>query len=517
MRKETASILIFTLLAIGIGSSVPVSAEEHSILLGGSAGWEAMVGRERIGVVSGLRQDAALTLSSALDRDDPALDLAISFDQPSTGEYTDQQGNYRISVSPSLGVAGPTRARHGSGAASFYTLESRSSVPHDGPLVIRPQPGALFAAGKRLQDFSIEFWLYPANLENGEQLLSWTAARNPAGQESRAQRIRCQVTRNRVEWTFLDFFASPDDSRRIPATLSARTLLLPRTWTHQLLRFDAETGLLEYFMDGRLEAAVYTTETGREGAEVFTPLIGSGGTMVLGGRYTGLMDEFRVYAGLMQDLGRSKYPLEGGRATSRVFDLGTTNAAVLRLEAQAALPGDDGSGIRFFMRAADSPYAWQDSAAGWIPVAGSTPLGGTIRGRWLQVAVDLYPGDQGNSSPLLDEVRIFYKPDYPPPPPAYVSAVASDQAVDLSWRAVPDADLGGYMVYYGTAKGDYFGTDAILGVSPLNVGRRTSVHIDGLRNGTLYYFSIAAYDRADTPHIGEFSREVFARPLRTVP
>jgi hypothetical protein len=88
--------------------------------------------------------------------------------------------------------------------------------------------------------------------------------------------------------------------------------------------------------------------------------------------------------------------------------------------------------------------------------------------------------------------------------------------VDLSWRASPDADLSGYLVYFGVASGEYFGESALLGVSPLDAGKRTFLRIDGLKNGTLYYFTVAGYDRNSPANAGEFSREVSARPLRTI-
>jgi hypothetical protein len=88
--------------------------------------------------------------------------------------------------------------------------------------------------------------------------------------------------------------------------------------------------------------------------------------------------------------------------------------------------------------------------------------------------------------------------------------------VELSWRASPGADISGYLVYYGSSGGEYFGEDAGLGKSPINVGNRTSVRIDGLKNGVLYYFAVAAYDRMDPSYAGTFSREVSARPLRMI-
>jgi hypothetical protein len=91
--------------------------------------------------------------------------------------------------------------------------------------------------------------------------------------------------------------------------------------------------------------------------------------------------------------------------------------------------------------------------------------------------------------------------------------MARDGAVELSWKPSPDMDTAGYLVYYGNARGEYFGKDAILGVSPLDAGNRTRLRIEGLDNGVLYYFAVAAYDRALPYHMGEFSREVSARPL----
>jgi hypothetical protein len=92
--------------------------------------------------------------------------------------------------------------------------------------------------------------------------------------------------------------------------------------------------------------------------------------------------------------------------------------------------------------------------------------------------------------------------------------MARDGAVELTWRASPSRDAGGYYVYYGTASGDY-----LEAKSPVDAGSRTSIIIDGLKNGTLYYFSVAAYNKPQNegytfvPEPGEFSREVAARPL----
>jgi hypothetical protein len=269
--------------------------------------------------------------------------------------------------------------------------------------------------------------------------------------------------------------------------------------------------------------------------------VGNEGRLTLGTAYTGFMDEFRIY-GSFTEASLVKYPSTGGYFVSAPINLGATNSSVLSIELSGgSLSADrnspnaggvvrnvfsgfnkvrfaDNSALHCFIRSADTPYLWKQGGPdidpeSWTPFAPGSSL--DFRGRWVQIAVQIYPSGDGEASPYVDEIRIRCLADDAPPPPAFIQAQARDAAVDLSWRPSPASDVAGYLVYYGTASGEYFGTDAILGVSPLDVGRRTAVRIDGLENGRLYFFAVAAYDEA--AHIGEFSRETAARPLRMVP
>jgi hypothetical protein len=212
--------------------------------------------------------------------------------------------------------------------------------------------------------------------------------------------------------------------------------------------------------------------------------------------------------------------------------LGQANSRVLKIEAfggrSANFAGDRrtvyaGSGslnfsdyaeLRFFARANDTPYRWNDVP--WVPVAPGADLGDALAGRYIQIAAEFYPSGNGEATPYLDELRIVYQASEPPPPPGLVTAIARDGAVELSWKTSPSKDVGGYFVYYGTSSGEYFGDHGILGgeeiKSPINAGLRNSVRIEGLKNGTLYYFAVAAYDKT-LKESGVFSREAAARPL----
>jgi hypothetical protein len=537
MRKSTvfAAMALIFLQSTGVLCAVG----ERALSLGAASSWEAAERRRGIVELDSIRPTMALTLSSARPVDDPGLDMALSFDEESPERFADRTGRYRVAVSPALSSVNYRWSRSGAGAALFSGDSPRQGLDEPaGPVAIIPQsPEALFYSGQHFRDFSIEFWLYPLNMENGETLLSWSATRLTRQGGKTFQRIQCVAARNRLNWSFLDFFTSPDDGRQMTVSLSGSPTL-PRAWSHHLVRFDSYTGLLEYLVDGRLEGVVYVTTSGREGGEVYAPVAGEGGTMFLGSRFAGLMDEFRVYSRRYETPLLSRYPLEGGRMETRPLDLGERNSQVLKVEALGgyfypaggnpkaggAMQNDyAGSGrfrfandsmIQFFIRAADSPYQWTEDESEWLPFEPGTDFAGTVRGRYIQLAAVFYPSADGEAAPYLDEIRVVYRRDDPPRPPSMVAAFARDGAVDLSWRASPDTDLSGYLVYFGAASGEYFGKSAMLGVSPIDAGKRTSLRINGLENGTLYYFAVAGYDRNSPVNAGEFSREVSARPLR---
>ena len=86
------------------------------------------------------------------------------------------------------------------------------------------------------------------------------------------------------------------------------------------------------------------------------------------------------------------------------------------------------------------------------------------------------------------------------------------KALSVTWQASTDDDVSGYLVYYGNKPGQYFGSDSGAGRSPVDAGGGTSLILDGLENGKLYYISVVSYDSSSPPHKSEFSIERAARP-----
>jgi hypothetical protein len=561
MKQIVNNILLFSVFLLMPGSLSAYG--EKTLILGGTAGWETVENREGIAEIGAVRPNPVLTLSSARD-DSTRLDMAVSFDESRPDLFTDRTGHYQVSVSQAVASADMRWARAGNGAVHFFgdtAISPRTSLQDMEPLVITPRSrAAILSPESGLRDFTLEFWLYPMNMENGEQVLAWTATRLIGREEQIYQRIQCVAVKNRLQWSFFDFFSAPDESRRLTFSLCGASRVVPRTWSHHLIRFDADTGLLEYLVDGVPEDILYATSSGHEGGEVYTPFIGEGGRLVLGGRFTGLMDEFRVYSAFVDRPLLQKYSGRAGRIETRILDLGEGNNHVVRIDAfggrtshtgrvggtvvsrtAGGAPGSvrgttavltasaneysgngsfnftDDSAIRFFIKIGDTPYL--KTSAVWHSFEPGAELDGSFReydfrGRFIQLAAEFYPSGDRETTPYLEELRVLYAADEPPHPPTVVTAIARNGAVDLSWRPSPDRDVEGYFVYYGTSQAEYFGNDAVLGSSPINVGKRTSLRLDGLKNSVLYYFVVSAYDRLNATHGGEFSREVTARPLR---
>ena len=577
-NKNIAAVWMFFCSLIFFIVSPVLGAAENTIVLGASRGWGAVEKRTRIDEIDAVRPHSVLTLSSAYtgtlsggagenpanNTDDilalysafrnfpaheSALDLAISFDEGNPEQYRDSQGRYRVSVTKVVQGVNERWARYGQGAVLFTGENKLGGTP----VTITPSSSsALFAPGRNVRDFSIEFWLFPNTMENGEQIVAFTASGN--------QRIFCEAVRNKIKWTFQNIFAPPgasaDTQDRLTVTLESRRTILPRSWSHHLIRYNADTGLLEYLVNGRIENMCHTTLNGREGGDVFTPFINSNGSFVLGSRFSGMLDEFRLYNKVINAPGHTaleqtsrtalelpelaKFSRAGGRFETRTIDLGEKGSVVHMIEVLGGRLGSaqvsgrgmavkniysgkgtfrfpDSSAVQFFIRAGEEPYRFAQIP--WVPVIPGQMVPGTIRGRYVQIAADFYPSGDCTTSPYLEELRIMYNRNDPPYPPSLVTARAVNGAVELSWRESPDENARGYLVYYGTTSGVYYGEGASLGGSPINAGQRTSLRIDGLKNGALYFFVVAAYDRTgqgeDGIHPGKFSREVSARPLKT--
>ena len=496
-RRRHSAVLVCFLL-----SAVCASGLEKTIELGREALWADMMSFDGVVSLPGRWGFHDLALSGGQYAVDPSTDLLLHFDAPAAADAT---GTYTIQG------AGPliSASRTAVGTASAAFTGGREGVS------LRPGPGSLFAPGAVWQDFTIEFWLYPVTLSDGEEVLEWTGADKGSSDQPVPQQIRCSIRDRRLVWDFSNVFKLPG-AGRIPVSLAGTRQLLPRVWHHHLLRFDSRLGLLEYRLDDAPEAIVHVTDNGEETGSIAVPVMGAayGGPLVLGAGFTGFLEELRISRRYVEDAVNSRFLGKSGVATSQIIDLGHPSTRVLRIDTVDSVPAD--SGIEFSYQAADT---WGGrkvlkSDSDWVPFVPGTDFGDSVKARYIQLRVELYPDGTRMLSPRLSSLAVTYEPNPPPSPPAGLLATAGNGKVTLTWRKVNDVNIKGYLVYYGASPRNYLGTGAAGGPSPIDAGASTTLTIDGLDNGSLYYFAVVSYDDSQPRQQSEFSPEVSARPSR---
>ncbi len=494
----TTIFLIPGFFAPGLFTPGLYAIPESRVILGEKSGFSGLATVQ--GLETGIGPDASprlflrdLQLPAGAD-----TDLYLSFDQE---PLRDLAANYKVRVMGSPVPASPGQKMRGPASGAFQ---------RDSRLVLTPRAGrnALFGPGSAWGDFTIQFWLYPATLENGETILAWRGA-DFSGAETRGQDFSCSIEGKTLVWRSSNLFQAPGLSGGT-IELKGSSPLLPRTWRHHSLRFEAATGLLEYAVDGIPEDIRYAGPTGREGGRFFQPRIGGEGRtgLEIGQGFTGFMDELRIDRTAAEVPEPSAFSAAGGGAETLPVDLGYGGSALLRIDARYTTPSN--SGIFFFYQISEDPAGF--TGMEWTPFVPGKDLAPDATGRFVRFRIEMFPDGRRSVSPRLFELSITFEKNLPPPPPAFFAAFPGDSSIKLRWSEVTDPNLQGYLIYYGSGPGVYDGSE--LGPSPLHVGKITETRLRGLRNGKLYYFAVSSYDGRGDYRSGLLSREVSARPSR---
>jgi len=441
---------------------------------------------------------------SRYDADTSPADILIHFEQY---PFQDSSGNY--SVANNGGTHPVPRGRIGS-SAGFFSREN-------GGLTIQPllksapsSGNLLFSPGTLWNDFSIEFWLHPEYLENGESILTWHGQRD-ASTGVQQQYMSCTVKDRKLVWEFSNFFLHPDSSP-VTFSLEGAHRLVPERWSHHLIRFEAASGVLEYLVDGDPQTIIYTTLSSFPGGTVLLPFIGNRGKseLTIGEDYSGMIDEFRFSPAYVQDPLFHRLPLEGGTVLIGPIYLEEMGSQLISIDVDSDTP--PGSSLFCYYRLAEESYDFYIKNPEWTSFSPGELLNPVPTGAYVQIKCELFPDGSGMKGPSISSLSVSYRPNLPPPAPVGLSAVPRDGAVQLTWNGINQRDAGGYLVFYGTSPGVYRCDDSAEGASPVDAGTATEIKLTSLKNGTLYYFSVAAYDTLGPAHRGGLSGELAARP-----
>ena len=502
IRKQLCS---GTLLVCLVLTSVAASGLEKTIEMGKESLWADMLSLDGVTAVPGRWGFRDLVLTGGAYALESATELLLHFDSRGA---TDATGTYAFigngpAISNSISAVG--------GASAVFT-DDRQGIRLGGA------PGSMFSAGAAWGDFAIEFWLYPANLADGENILSWNGSDHGGSARDASlvpQGIVCFIRDRRLVWDFKNVFKLPG-AGRLPVMLTSTRQILPRAWHHHLLRFNSREGLLEYLVDGMPEAIAHVTgHRERDRLDCGSPA-GHGvlGRSRAGRRFHRVHGRAAHLPRAVDDPVLSRFLGKTGTVTTRIIDLGYSSTRIARNETVTTIPAD--SGIEFSYQTADTWGGRKSlkSDTDWVPFVPGTDFADALKARYIQLRVEMYPDGTRTKSPRLSSLRVVYEQNLPPAPPAGLVVTAGNGKVTLTWRKVNDLNLKGYLVFYGTSPHNYLGTGAAQGDSPIDAGSATTLEIGGLENGSLYYFTVAAYDTSDPRQQSEFSTEISARPSR---
>lgn len=495
MSKRTTTFLAILISFLALEG---VCAREQTIVLGADDGWESTTLLERLVRVSGRYGGDDLQIMPYRNEIDSDTELLLHFDSL---PLVDAAGLFAVSAtSPELSF---TTSR--AGTASLLVDDQADVVE------LTPVSSELFESGVEWGSFTLEFWLYPVALTQGERIVEWDG-REDGHLDFRAQELLVEIHNRRLRFSLVNFFVPPDGSA-YTVTLEGDSGLIPRRWSHHTLRFSAETARLEYLVDGRTVAVTHISESGREDGSVFFPRtsVYPSESIRLVSSFTGAIDEFRLLRRFGPDPDIPQFHPAGGVYESGVIDLGSPGATLTGVFAITQTPAM--TDVFLYYRIGNTRTGATSVDGGWMPV-GLDEAFPACAGRFVQLRAELLPDLRTVESPVLSEIRLTYVPDPPPQPPVGLDAVPHDGWVELSWAPVLQEDIQGYLVYYGVQPGRYFGSGGDLGPSPIDVGQATAITLYGLDNGTLYYFAVSAYDAAGVHSATELSAEVAARPAR---
>ncbi|MDC7233632.1 MAG: hypothetical protein PQJ58_10395 [Spirochaetales bacterium] len=491
--KHTLYLLILQTLIL----TVPLSAER--LILGGDDDWQGTE-LSNLKLIPGKGGFMDLVLKrTELQTNRDTTDILLSFNNQA---QSDLSGNYLISEHPEYNRR---YFKSGNGSATFDRENSMR--------LKAGSKGSLFYPFTDWEDFTIEFWLYPANPREGENIIQWKGLGRDGG-EIYSQSINCHFLNRRLVWSFSNIFQMPDSPESFYEI--SGDPVLPRQWNHHMLRYDSRTGMLEYLINGQPSAIIYTTDSGDESSTVFTPRVGDEpGELILGSGFTGFMDEFRIERRFVENRSTKKHD-QPGYGISPVLDLKFTDSRINDIASVETRPGNSAVFAYYLttnslLEAEEKRSSFQgeqtilNSPDEWRPLS---EIDSRSRGRYLLLSFLLFPDMKNDESPGLSFLEVDYTPSLPPLPPAYIhSRRLEDGKLRLDWNPSASPEVEGYLLYFGENPGEY-----IYPGSPLKIEKENYTVIDGLSPFKQYFFAIKSYTGSDNPRYSDFSEEISIRP-----
>ncbi|MCK5672347.1 MAG: hypothetical protein KAH95_03170, partial [Spirochaetales bacterium] len=362
-------IYILISLLFSISSLFPLNSY---LTIGGGSGWERIETWTNTELFRGRGEYESLGLESAIYTVDKYTDLLIHFDNTS---IIDASGNYTIESQIQN-----TQIIKAMGNASGVFRGSNEAI------ILYPGSNALFSGDNIPDSFSIEFWLNPSRYSENPVIISYQGTLRDQKGNLIPQILSCSMEDRKLSWKLNNIFYTEESNSNIE--LYGLTPIIPDVWHHHLLRFDSSSGLIEYLVDGQLEAIQYASKTGTEDGSILSPLFSSSGTpqLTLGNSFIGYMDELRITKDFVQNPILNRYQITTGNAVSQIIDLGRSNSILKNISIEHEIPED--SAIFFHYNISDNMEILFDES-NWIGFNPQEMFISKNKGRYLRIKMDI--------------------------------------------------------------------------------------------------------------------------------
>ena len=437
MRGLRTHPAIFALVAILL--TLPAFALERSL-----EGWQ-LQGLQPSGDGSG-----SLQISSSRSR--PPTDfLFLGFDQDTPAFLRDLSGNFRIRRSQYVRVP---EAKGGDASALFNRRES--SVSMDSPPELWPGSGPL-------ESFQISFFFRPAHLYRRNELFSRIGYLD--GQK---RGIEIVIQDGFLHVELHNLFSDLQRNLHSYALHSADRIVLNQ-WYLVLFRYDASSGRIALFLNGREQQIDYAEENGQVLPAVNDEMDRS--PIQIAGHYSGWMDEFRISRlDATPDTAafdRAKYDPKSGRIyQDRSIGLSPVQKytqPIARLKLQYAGNEPAGSMLQVQYRLSNQPFSqntseyslpWKTMHSRNQEIAWNDPA-------YIQWKVTMQPDPSGSISPTLNDLKVDVRPVRVPARPTGVRIIpelSTDHSLCIEWNRNSETEVekkGGYRIHLGAHSGRY--------------------------------------------------------------
>ena len=379
-------------------------------------------------------------------------------------------------------------------------------------LILDTQGKSFFPEKIYSGDFTFDFWLLSRNAADGENYFLYENYTD-AGGKVLPQLFRSYLEDRRITWEIKNLFL-PFDKEAFSLVLKGKKRIIPGTWSHHLLRYSSDTGMLEYLYNGVPEAVAYVNREGRETGHTYPFYAGESSIIEIGKNFTGAVDEFRIQGEWIENVCLSSIGHFSGTFITDLIDLKHSKSEIFNIDFKDTVP--PGTDIKYYYHISDSPVSPVLDSAVWKEILSENQR--ISGGRFFFIKGILYSDGSKNISPEVNWIKIRYDEKSPPPPPSVVRAEVLENKLKLRWSKVPDSDIDGYLVYIGEKPGKYFCPDDESICSPVDAGLKNSILIDNLVNGKIYYIAVSSYYKTASPvgniikKGGNFSSEISARP-----